>query len=306
MSKKYREDLAGYEQENTPVEPVVTEPVMPTYDWNPTPYQRGQYQSEYADLIKAAADRVSNWNYDPANDSSYRSYARQYAKAGANAYEDTLARVASRTGGVASSYAVSAAQQQYNKYMSDLAAKVPELEQLAYQRAQNDLNMYAGLDNTAYGRWNDDEERRYKAWAANQSAAQSAYNQRYNAEMDKYNDYLSRLAEEKSAANTQKDFSTYIKNAKEMGDYRSAKNYLLSVAQANGLSDAEVYNMLLEAKYDPQNEINYEYAEPYTRWGFGRQEEPSEAYRRGDINENTYNYILRMREENRKKLLKDE
>ena len=118
----------------------------PVYNWAPSQFQRGQYQSEYADLIKAAADRVSNWNYDPANDASYRSYARQYAKAGSNAYEDTLARLASRTGGVASSYAVSAAQQQYNKYMSDLAAKVPELEQLAYQRAQNDLNMYTGLD----------------------------------------------------------------------------------------------------------------------------------------------------------------
>ena len=124
---------------NTPIVNVdlvrtkVTESLeYPAYNWAPSAFQRGQYNSEYADLIKAASDRIANWNYDPKNDVSYRAYAQQYMRNGANAYEDTLARQAARTGGVASSYAAAAAQQQYNNYMADLASKVPELEQLAY------------------------------------------------------------------------------------------------------------------------------------------------------------------------------
>ena len=240
----------------------------PVYNWAPSQFQRGQYQSEYADLIKAAADRVSNWNYDPASDASYRSYAKQYAKAGANAYEDTLARLASRTGGIASTYAASAAQQQYNKYMSDLAAKVPELEQLAYQRAQNDLNMYTGLDNTAYSRWNDDEERRYKAWAANQSAAQSAYNQQYNAALNKYKDYLSGIeaqqaaeaeaqaAQEKAHQDTYKQI---LETAKNKNDEAGAFFYLNDMIDAGQITDAEadyIYNVVLGYSYQPNRQKN--------------------------------------------------
>ena len=213
----------------------------PVYNWAPSQFQRGQYQSEYADLIKAAADRVSNWNYDPSNDASYRSYARQYTKAGSNAYEDTLARLASRTGGVASSYAVSAAQQQYNKYMSDLAAKVPELERLAYDRAQNTLNMYTDLDKTAYGRWNDDEERRYKAWAANQSAAQSAYNQRYNAELNKYK---ASLEGDGTDSTTNRWYQIALENAKSYTNPNHAVKYIEDMVDAERLSAKEAADIL--------------------------------------------------------------
>ena len=295
------------------LEPPVVEPEDPTrvnasleypvYDWSPSAFQRGKYNSEYADLIKTAADRVANWSYDPANDNSYKVYARQYMRNGANAYEDTLARLASRTGGVASSYAAAAAQQQYNKYMSDLASKVPELEQLAYQRAQNNLNMYTGLDNTAYSRWNDDEERRYKEWAAMQSAAQSAYNQRYNAKLKQYE------AQNQKAEGT--DNSNLISILKGMKDGAAAYEYLAN----RGYSGEEIEDLIPSAGLgsakdayiayrDGERQLNRE--EAFTKL----ENAPNQRDRRmtleglkqsGQIDNSTYEYLYRyfMMDENR-------
>lgn len=258
------------------VDPEITkraaaEVEYPVYNWNPTPFQRGTYNSEYADLIKAASDRVNNWDYDPMKDVSYRAYAKQYTRNGANAYEDTLARLATRTGGVASSYAAAAAQQQYNNYMADLASKVPELEQLAYQKAMNNLNMYTGLDETAYNRWQNDEQMRYNDWARLQSAAQSAYNQRYNAELNKYKDYLSGIEAENTAeaegqaANDkahQESYKQVLDTAKKEKDEAKAYFYLVNKAR-EGLITQE------EADYIYDTVLNYSYQPPTWNHPFG-------------------------------------
>ena len=75
---------------------------------------------------------------------------------------DTLGQVAARTGGMASSYAVSAAQQQNNYYMQQLSDKIPELYQLAYQMYLDDIDLQVqdlgllqGASDTAYNRYRD-------------------------------------------------------------------------------------------------------------------------------------------------------
>jgi hypothetical protein len=85
--------------------------------------------------------------------------------------QDTLAQVSARTGGLASSYAQSAAQQTYNNYMAALADKVPELQQLAYSMYMDDIamdradqDMLMGLDDRDYGRWSDDRNFNYGAY----------------------------------------------------------------------------------------------------------------------------------------------
>jgi hypothetical protein len=76
--------------------------------------------------------------------------------------QDTLAQVAARTGGIASSYGVGASQQAFNNYIAQLASKVPELRQLAYSMymddlnsQRNDLNMLMGLEQGDYGKYLD-------------------------------------------------------------------------------------------------------------------------------------------------------
>ena len=89
------------------------------------------------EVLRRAAQRVldgEGFSYDPDKDPSYRQYEKTYTRLGKRAMEDTVGKVSARTGGLASSYAQTAGQQAYGNYMAQLADKVPELEQKAYQR----------------------------------------------------------------------------------------------------------------------------------------------------------------------------
>lgn len=102
------------------------------------------------------------YSYDPENDSVYSAYKKAYQREGERASEDTMAQAAAMTGGIPSSYAVTASQQAGNYYASQLADKIPELEAQAYNRYQNDktdlLNAYQLLmnaDQNKYDRYLD-------------------------------------------------------------------------------------------------------------------------------------------------------
>ena len=76
--------------------------------------------------------------------------------------QDTMGQLAARTGGLASSYAGSVAQQTYDGYMSALADKIPELQQLAYSMYQDEgekqrlnLQMISALEQEDYARYQD-------------------------------------------------------------------------------------------------------------------------------------------------------
>lgn len=124
-----------------------------------------QYLSKYQERIDALADSVLNrkeFTYDPETDSMYQQYKESYTRGGQRGMQDTLAQVSARTGGLASSYAQSAAQQTYNNYMTALADKIPELRQLAYSMYMDDLNqdradlsMLQGLEQADYGKYLD-------------------------------------------------------------------------------------------------------------------------------------------------------
>lgn len=137
-------------------------------------YGNSGYLSRYQARIDALADAILNrdpFSYDKEKDPLYLQYKDTYTRGGQRGMQDTLAQVSARTGGLASSYAESAAQQTYNNYMSQLADKVPELYQLAYSmymddltQDRNDLSMLMGLDDTAYGRWSDERNFGYNAY----------------------------------------------------------------------------------------------------------------------------------------------
>ena len=128
-------------------------------------FQSPGYLSKYQARIDALANAILNrdpFSYNKDEDPLYQQYKESYTRGGQRGMQDTLAQVSARTGGLASSYAQSAAQQTYNNYMAELANKVPELYQLAYSMYMDDiamdradLSMLQGLDDTAYGRWSD-------------------------------------------------------------------------------------------------------------------------------------------------------
>lgn len=125
-----------------------------------------QYKSAYSTMINDLVNKAINreaFQYDPATDAAYQSYAKQYARLGDEAARDTLADVSANTGGLASSYAVTAAQQARNKYNEALTDKIPALMEAAYDKYRNEYNdtlagigTLQGLDDSAYNRFSTD------------------------------------------------------------------------------------------------------------------------------------------------------
>ncbi|MBE7033679.1 MAG: hypothetical protein E7406_05575 [Ruminococcaceae bacterium] len=102
-----------------------------------------QYKSSYDDEISKLYRKLSGikkFSYNPYEDDLYEFYRQQYIREGNRAMEDILGEIAASTGGVASSYAVSAAsqaQEEYNKKLTDI---IPKLYNDAYERYLDDIS----------------------------------------------------------------------------------------------------------------------------------------------------------------------
>lgn len=201
---------------------------------------RGAYSYANQAQKDAQMQALTNWNYDPENDVSYQAYKQIYTDAGNRAMNDTLGQVAARTGGLASSYATSAAQQSYNNYMQQLAAMVPQLEQQAYNRTSNLYNMYAQDDATQYGRYRDDIQADYDY--INSLLALN------NKEYGEYSDDYSRLVNLWNTMNAAR--------SQAYGEYNDDYNRLVS--QYGLLDDArnQAYNEYLQDLSNGMNLYN--------------------------------------------------
>lgn len=149
---------------------AAAEEPVPAWTMPEMPEELRELASRVASLDAGLRDYAS-FTYDPNGDPLYKQYADAYTRNGARAMEDTLGRMAARTGGMASSYAGWAAQQTYDQYMADLAAKIPELQQIAYGMYRDDYNRDVDSYNRAYN------------WYNNQ------YNNWYQSALDSYNRY---------------------------------------------------------------------------------------------------------------------
>ena len=144
----------------------------------------------HLDAIRSAAEDIRTLNY--------RQYEDSYTKNGGLAMRDVLGQVSARTGGLASSYAATAAQQSYNNYMDQLADKIPELQQLAYQMYLNegaadrsDVELLMALESADYnrylnalGQYNTDRSFAYGQHRDSVSDDRYAYDWNYNAQQD--------------------------------------------------------------------------------------------------------------------------
>ena len=128
------------------------------------------YVSKWQPQIDSTVDSILNrkdFKYDVNADALYQQYKDRYVNLGQKAMMDTMGQAAKLTGGYGNSNAQMVGQQAYQGYLQGLTDKIPELEQLAYQRyAQQGQDLYqkygmlntqeqAAVDqwNAAYNRW---------------------------------------------------------------------------------------------------------------------------------------------------------
>lgn len=189
------------------------------------------FSSRYDPQIQALYQAILSrepFSYDAASDPLYGQYKQSYTRGGQRAMQDTLGQMALRTGGLASSYAESAAQQTYDNYMAALADKIPELQQLAYQRYQDelsgkraDLSMLLGLDDVDYNRWSGDRNFDYNAYRDQVADDQWAKSFDYQQQRDAASD--SQWQQQWDYSRAQEDYTRRLQLAQQYaeltGDY---------------------------------------------------------------------------------------
>jgi hypothetical protein len=123
------------------------------------------YQSPYASEIDSLLNDIRNtgsFEFNPEENESFKAYKKVYNNEGNRAFTNSMGEAAGLTGGRLNSYAVTAGSQARDVWSDRLMARVPELEQLAYNMYMGDisnklqnLNALQNQDNTAYGRHRD-------------------------------------------------------------------------------------------------------------------------------------------------------
>lgn len=124
-----------------------------------------EYDDPYIDTINQWMEGMRNradFDYNPSSDIGYQNLAGVYNKQGARASEDVMGQAADLTGGRTNSWSETVAAQQRNQFSEGLAAKVPQLQQAAFQRYmaengldQRDLENMMNASQMMYGRGMD-------------------------------------------------------------------------------------------------------------------------------------------------------
>lgn len=173
---------------------------MPEFSYENAP----EYVSQWGDIIRDLADQILNrepFSYDYTEDPGYQQYKQAYTREGQRAMQDTIGQAAAMTGGMASSYATTAGSQANNYYMAQLADKIPELRQLAYEAylaniglQRDDLSMLMGLEDADYNRylnslnqWNTDRTFNYGVYRDQISDQRYEDEWEYTLEQDQWN-----------------------------------------------------------------------------------------------------------------------
>lgn len=165
------------------------------------------WNNPYAEQIQQAlAGLNQQYAYDP-NNAQAQAVRENYTQAGQQAMENTLAQVSARTGGLASSYAGTAAQQQYNNYMQGIDDALLAVEQQARENWLADQSLKQANLQLLMAVASQDETSYYNALNAQMAAQQYKDDLAYRQWQQNFtqNQYLNDLAYQKWQQNLTED-----------------------------------------------------------------------------------------------------
>lgn len=156
----------------------------------------GEYVSKWQDQLDAAMEKILNrekFSYDLNGDALYRQYKDQAVQNGRLAMQDTLGQAAAMTGGFSSSYGQTAAQQAYQRQMTDLGDKASAL----YDKARAEYDRQGTEDKQAYDlllQRENSSQSQYRqnlaAWEAENQRLWSRYDQERSTDYGAYRDEI--------------------------------------------------------------------------------------------------------------------
>ena len=217
----------------------------------------GAYQSRWDDELTSLYDKIRNrkkFSYDMGTDPLYQQYREQYQRLGRLAMQDTMGQAAALTGGYGSTYGEQVGQQAYNAYLQNLNDIVPQLQQQAYQRYQdegtdlyNQYSLVKGRDDTDYGRYRDTVSDYY----SDLSDARSAYNSERSLDQSQWAtmlDYWAQKANNENAAYLQA-LAAEQAAAKKSGGGGGGGSSSAGLNLINGYGNRDENVSMLDASY---------------------------------------------------------
>ena len=164
------------------------------------------YQSQYQPVIDNLMNQITNrkpFSYDFNADPMYQQYKDQYTTLGKQASMNAATNASNLSGGYANSYAVTAAAQANQQYLTQLNNVIPQLMEAAQNRYDketenlyNQFNMYGQQEDRNYGKYRDTvaDYQANRSYTADQLAKSQANDQwnntfRYNQYRDAVSDW---------------------------------------------------------------------------------------------------------------------
>lgn len=198
--------------------------------------ERPSFNSQYMEKLNELAKQLTGMNFgDWTQGEQYRSLADRYSDSGRMGMQNVLGQIAARTGGLASSYASTAAQQQYNSYMSQLEQVARQMYDQDRSDILSDATLYRNLVNDEYGRYRDELADYNERLAAAQKAALEA----------------ARLAARGSGGTSSSKRQNSNEDESEgLGNYDAVKNNILMYA-SRGMGS--VGNRIIKQVWDDLN-----------------------------------------------------
>ena len=222
------------------------------------------YDNRYDPQIQQTISDIlgrGEFTYDPKTDPVYSAYQKQYAREGQRATANAMGEAAAMTGGMPSSWAMTAASQAGDYYASQMADKIPELYEDAYNRylqeyqmKLSDLSALRGLESDDYAKYRDqlsqyntDRSFDYSTWLDRQNLAQQDLeNLRalrsddldlYKTALGQYNtdrsfDYSQWLDEITNQRTQREDERSWAQDAAKAGDYSLLQALGINTSQA--------------------------------------------------------------------------
>lgn len=219
------------------------------------PHYRGSYEEELEGVYEKLASRPA-FSYDLKGDPLYAKYRDDYIRQGQLAMKDSMGQAAALTGGYGSSYAQSAAQQQYDAHLEKLGDIIPELYQLAYSRYEGEGEVLKDRYD-ALSKLRDDEYSSYlqelQRYDAMERLRYEREQERQRAEEEKAQQDYSRKLSEAAALAKYGDFSGYAALYGEETAENMKRHFIASdpdTAYNMGLVDAAAY-FSMTGKYAP-------------------------------------------------------
>lgn len=213
------------------------------FSYGPKPEYSNQYQQQIADLLgQVQGYGPFSWNKD--QDPAYSAYAKQYRREGDRATANALAQAAAATGGQVSTAAMTAATQAGDYYAGQLADKIPELYENAYQRYLSDYKLLADK----LGQTQQAEQYDYAKYLSELGQYNTDRNQAYSEYLNKYNMLTDQLGQFR-----QLEQDDYAKYRDQLGQYNTDRNQAYS-------EYLNKYNMLTDKLGQAQQAEQYDYA----------------------------------------------